>query len=58
MRYKDVMKGRNIGPNEEICTFEPGEDATIGNNTVLHHVHVPHRVADISVGPQMAMSSP
>jgi len=53
VRYKDVMKGYDIGPNEEIRTFTWGEDATIGTKAVLlHHVFVPHRVADINVGPK------
>ena len=47
------MKGYDIGPNEEIRTFTWGEDATIGTKAVLlHHVFVPHRVADINVGPK------
>ena len=50
VRYKDVMKGYDIGPNEEIHTFnfERGEDATIRSKAVLHHVLVPHGVADIT----------
>jgi len=50
VRYKDVMKGYDIGPNEEIHTFnfERGDDATISSKAVLHHVLVPHGVADIT----------
>jgi hypothetical protein len=41
------------GPNEEILTFERGEDATIRNKAVLlHYVLVPHCIADINVGPE------
>ena len=28
-RYKDVMKEYGLGPNEDILTFERGEDGTI-----------------------------
>jgi len=51
VRYKDVMKEYDLGPNEEILTFERGEDATIRTKAVLHQVHVLHRVADINVVP-------
>jgi hypothetical protein len=44
------MMEYGLGPNEEILTFERGEDATIQTKAVLlHHVLVPHRVADINV---------
>jgi hypothetical protein len=44
------MNEYGFGPNEEILTFERGEDATIRTKTVLlHHVPIPHRVADINV---------
>jgi hypothetical protein len=43
----------DLGPNQEILTFERGEDATIWTKVVLlHHVLVPHRVADINFGPE------
>ena len=51
VRYKDVIKEYNLGPNEEILTFEWGEDATIRTKAVLHQVLVLHRVADINVVP-------
>jgi len=50
--YKDVME-YGLGPNEEILTFEQGEDGTIRTKTVLlHHVLVPHRVMDINASLQ------
>jgi hypothetical protein len=53
MRYRDVMKEYGLGPNDEILTFERGEDATIGTKAILlHHVLRSHRIADISVGPK------
>jgi len=43
------MKEYGLGPNEEILTFEQGEDGTIRTKTVLlHHVLVPHCVMDIN----------
>jgi hypothetical protein len=51
VRYKDVMKEYDFGPNEEILTFERRENATIRINAVLlHHVLVPYYVVDINVG--------
>jgi hypothetical protein len=52
VRYKDVIKEYSLGSNEEILTFERGEDATIRTKTALHHVFVPHCVADINIGPE------
>jgi hypothetical protein len=53
VRYKDVMMEYSLGPNEEILTFERGENATIRTKAVLlHHVLIPHLVADIIVGPE------
>ena len=50
MWYNDVMKGHAIDSNDEIHTFERGEDATIGTKVVLlHHVLVLHPVVDINV---------
>jgi hypothetical protein len=47
------MKKYGLGSNEEILTFEQGEDATIRNMIVLlHHVLIPYHVADINVGPE------
>ena len=49
--YKDVMKVYGLGPNEEILTFERGEDDTIRTKVeLLHHVLVLHRDVDINVG--------
>ena len=45
------MKEYDFGPNEEILTFERGEDATIRTKAVLHQALVLHRVADINVVP-------
>jgi hypothetical protein len=45
------MKEYGHGPNEEILTFERGEDATIWTKAVLlHHVLRPHPVTDINIG--------
>jgi hypothetical protein len=45
------MMEYSLGPNEEILTFERGEDASIRTKAVLlHHIVVPHRVADINLG--------
>jgi hypothetical protein len=53
MRYKDVMMECGLGPNEEILTFEQGEDATIWTKVVLlHHVLVLHCVTNINIGPE------
>ena len=53
VRHRDVMKQYSLGPNEEILTFERGEDATIRTKTVLlHHVFGSHHVTDIIVGPE------
>jgi hypothetical protein len=47
------MMEYSLGPNEEILTFERGENATIRTKAVLlHHVLIPHLVADIIVGPE------
>jgi hypothetical protein len=47
------MMEYDLGPNEEILTFEQGEDATIRTKAILlHHVLLPHRVTDINVGPE------
>jgi hypothetical protein len=47
------MKEYGIGSNEEILTFERGKDATIRTKAVLlHHIPIPHCVADINVGPE------
>jgi hypothetical protein len=41
------MKEYGLGPNEEILTFERGEDATIRTKTVLlHQVLIPYCVAE------------
>jgi hypothetical protein len=46
------MKEYGLGSNEEILTFERGEDATIRTKAVLlHHVPIPYRIANINVGP-------
>jgi hypothetical protein len=47
------MMEYGLDPNEEILTFERGEDATIRTKAVLlHHVFVPHSVTDINVRPE------
>ncbi|RLM97919.1 hypothetical protein C2845_PM06G27780 [Panicum miliaceum] len=53
VRYEEVMKVYDLGPNEEILIFEGGEDATIRSKAVLlHHVPIPHCITDINVGPE------
>jgi hypothetical protein len=53
MRSKDVMKQYSLGPNGGILTSFKGEDFFIGTMTVLlHHIPIPHRIANISVGPE------
>jgi hypothetical protein len=53
VRYKDVIKEYSLGSNEEILTFERGEDATIRTKAVLlHHISISHRIVDINVGPE------
>jgi hypothetical protein len=45
------MKEYGLDLNEEILTFEQGEDAAIRTKAILlHHVAIPHHVADINVG--------
>jgi hypothetical protein len=47
------MKEYGLSSNEEIFTFELGEDATIWAKAVLlHHIPIPHRVTDINVEPE------
>jgi hypothetical protein len=47
------MKEYGLGPNEEVLTFERGEDATIRTKALLlHHVPISHVSADINVGPK------
>jgi hypothetical protein len=48
-----MMKEYGLGPNEEILTFEQGEDITIWTKVVLlHHVPIPRSIVGINVGPE------
>jgi GTPase SAR1 family protein len=52
VRYKDVMKEYDLGPNGGILTSLKGENFFIGTKTILHHhVLIPHRVANIMLAP-------
>jgi hypothetical protein len=47
------MKEFGLGANEEILTFELGEEATILTKAVLlRHFLIPHCIADINVDPE------
>jgi hypothetical protein len=52
VRYKDMMKKYGLGSNGGILTSLKGEDFFIGTKTLLlHHVFIPHRVANIILAP-------
>ncbi|RLM74158.1 hypothetical protein C2845_PM15G05170 [Panicum miliaceum] len=52
VRYRNVMKEYDLGPNIGILTSLKGEDFIIGSKVVLlHHVLIPYRVANIMLAP-------
>ncbi|RLM94245.1 GPN-loop GTPase 1-like protein [Panicum miliaceum] len=52
MRYRDVMNEYGLGPNGGILTSLKGENFFIGTKTVLlHHLFIPHHVANIMWAP-------
>jgi hypothetical protein len=52
VRYRDVMKEYGLGPNGDILTSLKGEDFFTGTKIVLlHHILIPHRVANIILAP-------
>ena len=55
VRYKNVMKEHDLGPNEEILTFERGEDAPFGGCVSFHPGAHAHRFDSPVAAPMSAV---